>query len=223
MTDEQKSLVTIDSSKSSIQASQDGKDIAAFAKTVASGDYLPRLQLMTAASDKCKTNTFPINHYALIRDQSFIDLGMEVDVLVIAWRPKALEIGEELISSYDSESTTFKSIQERSAARDSGCMFGPEFLMWIPDQQAFATFFMGSKSARKEAPNVHGKLQNSGTLGSKLIETKRYKWQTPIMKGCFTPFDMPDQEAMQKEVDKFLNPKESDLEVSEDTGSDRAR
>lgn len=223
MTDEQKSLVTIDTSKSSIQASQDGGDIAAFAKTVASGDYLPRLQLMSASSDKCKTGDFPINHYALIRDQNFIDLGMDIDVLVIAWRPKALEIGEELISSFDPESTTFKSIQERSAQQNSGCMFGPEFLMWVPDQQAFATFFMGSKSARKEAPNVHGKLQNSGTLSSKLIETKRYKWQTPIMKGCSTPFDMPDQEAMQKEVDKFLSPKESDLEVAEDTDSDRAR
>lgn len=221
MTD--KPLVKIDTTNAAITAPQSGGDIEAFAKTVQSGDYLPRLQLMSSNSDKCKTGDFPINHYAMVRDQTFIDLGNDVDVLVIAWRPKALEIGEELVTSFDQESKTFKDIEERSATPNSGCMYGPEFLMWIPAQSAFATFFMGSKSSRKEAPNVHAKLQNSGTLSSKLVETKRYKWQTPIMKGCSTPFNMPDQEAMQAEVDKFLNPKETDLEVAEDSGESRAR
>lgn len=217
-------LVKINTSKAAITVSQSGGDASALAKTVQSGDYLPRLQLMSSNSDKCKKNEFPINHYAMVRDQTFIDLGTDVDVLIIAWRPKALEIGEELISSYDQDCDTFKSIQERSAQQNSGCMYGPEFLVWIPEQEAFATFFMGSKSARREAPNVHAKLQKSGTLSSKLVETKRYKWQTAIIKGCSTPFDPPDQDKMQKEVDKFLDPKESDLEIAEDgDGEKRAR
>ncbi len=215
-------LVKIDTSKAAITVSQSGGDAKALAETVQSGDYLPRLQLMSSNSDKCKTGQFPVNHYAMIRDQTFIDLGTDVDVLVIAWRPKALEIGEELISSFDKDCATFKSIQERSAQQNSGCMFGPEFLVWIPEQDSFATFFMGSKSSRKEAPNVHSKLQNSGTLSSKLIETKRYKWQTPIMKGCSTPFDPPEQAAMQAQVDKFLSPKESDLEIA-DSGDEASR
>lgn len=216
-------LVKIDTSKASITVSQSGGDSKALAETVQSGDYLPRLQLMSSNSDKCKTGDFPVNHYAMIRDQTFIDLGTDVDVLVIAWRPKALEIGEELISSFDKDSATFKDIQDRSAQQNSGCMYGPEFLMWIPEQESYVTFFMGSKSSRKEAPNVHAKLQNSGTLSSKLVETKRYKWQTPIMKGCSTPMTPPDKVEMQKEVDKFLSPKESDLEIAEGGDDKRAR
>lgn len=223
MTEENKALVSFDTPKdAAITASQAGGDIEAFAKTVQSGDYLPRLQLMSSNSDKCKTGDFPVNHYALIRDQTFTDLGQEVDILVIAWRPKALEIDEELITSFDPESSTFKSIEERSVQPNSGCMYGPEFLVYVPDNKAFATFFMGSKSARKEAPNVHAKLQMAGTLSSKLIETKRYKWQSPIIKGCSTPFDVPDQTDLQAEVDKFLNPKETDLEIAEGT-EERAR
>lgn len=212
---EDQPLVRIDTSKAAITVSQSGGDSKELAKTIQSGDYLPRLQLLSSNSDKCKEGKFPINHYAMVRDQTFIDLGTDVDVLVIAWRPKALEIGDELISSYDQKCATFKSIQERSSVQNSGCMYGPEFLIWIPEQDAFATFFMGSKSSRKEAPNVHAKLQNSGTLSSKLVETKRYKWQTPIMKGCSTPFDPPDQAALDAEVKKFLNPKETDLEIAE--------
>ena len=222
MSDE-KSLIKIDTANAAIQVSQVGGDADALAKVTTSGDYLPRLQLMTSNSDKCKQGDFPINHYAMIRDQTFTDLGTDVDVLVIAWRPKALEIGEELISSYDPDCETFKSIESRSAQQNSGCMFGPEFLVYIPEQRAFATFFMGSKSARKEAPNVHAKLQKSGTLSSKLIETTKFKWQAPLMKGCSTPIDLPDKVDIDEQVQKFLNPKESDLEIADDSGSKRAR
>lgn len=218
-------LVKINTDNAAITASQSGGDLTEFAKVTQSGTYLPRLQLMSSNSDKCKAGDFPINHYALVRDQTFIDLGVDVDILIIAWRPKALDIGgEELVTSFDQASATFKDIQERSQAPNSGCMYGPEFLVYIPAQEAYATFFMGSKSSRREAPNVIAKLQGSGTLTSKLVETKRFKWQTPIIKGCSTPFDIPEAEDVQEQVDKFLNPKSSELEVAEDTGGEqRAR
>lgn len=199
-----------------------GDDV--FSATAASGDYLPRLQLMTAASEKCKSGVFPINHYALIRDQNYIDLGESIDVLIVTWRPKALEIGDEVISVFKPDHPEFQRIQAKSSEQDSGCMYGPEFLMYIPAQKSFATFFCGSKSSRRESPNIRALMTKAATLKSRFVETKKYKWYTPSVTSCSTPFEMPDMEDLKKSVDKFNNPPETTVEVAPDEeGDDVAR
>jgi len=192
----------------------------AFALATKVGDYLPRIQLMTSQSTKCKKKEFPIDHYALVQGQNFIDLGESVDVLVIAWRPKAIEIGDEIISVFDPKDTEFERIQLQSDVKDSGCMFGPEYLMWVPTQKQFATFFMGSKSSRRESPSVKALLKNAATLKSHLIETKKYSWQSPIATPCSTPFDMPGADDLIKQVTKFNNPPKQEIEKIDEATAD---
>jgi len=200
-------------------------DDSAFSLTTKSGDYLPRLQLMTAASSECKEGKFPINSYALVSGQSFTDLTGAVDVLIIAWRPKAIEIGETIITAYDVNNKEFARIAEKSSEKDSGCMFGPEFLVWVPSVKQFATFFMGSKSSRRESPNVKALLKKGATLKSHLIETKQYKWMSPVVVACTTPFELPAVEDIMAEVNKFNNPPTTEIEKVEatDNSNDRAR
>ena len=64
----------------------------AFDASTKSGNYLARMQLMTANSEKCKGGDFPINHYALVTGSNMVDIGKDVDVLVISWRPKAIAL-----------------------------------------------------------------------------------------------------------------------------------
>lgn len=200
------------------------EDDALFQATTMSGDYLPRLQLMTSASEICKKGEFPINHFAIIRDQNHQDVGESVDILVIAWRPKAMEMDEEVITSHDPTTELFIDIQNRSSQPDSGCMFGPEFLCYVPDADAYVTFFMGSKSLRREAPNMKARLQKAATLKHKLIETKKYSWVSTIVTACSTPFDVPSNEDILEQVEKFKNPSEPEIEKAEETGEEeRAR
>ena len=195
-----------------------------FKAATKSGDYLPRLQLMTANSDPCKGGKFPINHYALIRDQNFQDVGEAVDMLVISWRPKALEIGENVISVFKIENPEFQRIQSKSAEQDSGCMYGIEFLVWIPAVKEFATFFCGSKSSRREAPAIRTLVSKAATLKAKLCENKKYKWYAPSVTPCSTPFDPPNLTKVKEVVDKFNNPPETTVEVADEAASaDRAR
>lgn len=189
-------------------------DEDAFEKSTKSGDWLPRLQLMTSNSNECKGGKFPINHYALILDQNFTDLGKAVDVLLIEWRPKAMEIDEQVYTIYDPEHADFIRIQEQSNVRDSGCMYGPEFLVWIPSAKKFATFFMGSKSSRREAKAVRALLRNAGTLKSKEIVTKKFTWWSPIIESCAGAFDMPDDDAVLEQHTKFVNPPEPGIEMA---------
>ena len=189
-------------------------DDAAFSSATKSGEWLPRLQLMTSSAEKCKRAEFPTNHYALVDGSNFIDIGTTVDVLVITWRPKAIEMGDEVITVYDPSNPEFARIQELSDVKDSGCMFGVEFLLWVASQGRFATFFMGSKSARRESANVKALMKKAATLKSSLIETKKYSWQSPCVSPCSTPFDPPNLDALMVEVKKFNNPESVDVKTA---------
>lgn len=190
--------------------------------SMSGSSYLPRLQLMTASSDKCKTGEFPINHYASVSGQSYQDLGSETDILVIAWRPKALKMGDDIVACYDPESEVFRKIQLESEIKDSGCMYGPEFLVYVPAVKKFATFFLGSKSARREGNNVRARTGKAATLKSRLVEWKSYKWQAPECKPCNTPFDLPSTEDIKEQVEKFNNPPQQVVEEVV-PGEERAR
>ena len=214
-------LITIPDSVAVTKTAEDDK---MFADATKIGDYLPRVQLMTSASEKCKKNEFPVNHYALIQGQNYIDLGAEADVAVIDWRPKAIEIGDEIISVFDSKDPEFERIQLKSDEKDSGCMFGPEFLIWVPTHKQFATFFMGSKSSRREAPAVKALIQKAATLKSHFIETKKFSWQSPTITVCSTPFDLPEEEDLVKNLTKFKNPPKQEVErVDAATSEGQAR
>lgn len=201
-------------------------DDSQFEDLVASKGWLPRLQLMTANSNKCQEGTFPINNYALIRDQSYTDLGKEVDVGVVAWRPKALDTsGDQVVTSFDPKSELYQAIAKRAdTIANSGCMHGPEFLVWVP-HHGFATFYMGGKSTRREAPKIKERMNTTCTLSSKKAKTKMYQWQTPIIGDCTTPLDeLPDANEAREEIEKFLNPPESDVEAVEEVSEEgRAR
>lgn len=196
-----------------------------FKEATKAGDYLPRLQLLTSNSNVCKDGGFPINHFAIVRDQNHQDVGSSIDILVIAWRAKAMEIGEVILTSYDTKDETFKSIQDRADVKDSGCMFGPEFLVWVPSAETFATFFMASKSMRREAPNVRSYLQKAATLKPTKIETTKYTWFSPSVHPCSSVFDIPAEEDLLKEYEKFMNPPAQEIEKApeSDSGTERAR
>lgn len=191
--------------------------------TIAASTFLPRLQLMAASAELCKKGQFPVNHYALIRNKTPEDLTSEVNVLVVCWRPKALDTsGESIVSFYKVESKEFLAVQAKADVKDSGCMFGPEFLVYIPERKVFASFFCGSKTARNEAPNIKALVGKAATFKSVLIETKKYSWQGIKVVACNTPFELPSPEELQKVATSFMNPKESEQELAEET-EQRAR
>jgi len=196
-----------------------------FDKSASGGGFLPRVQLMTSNSAKCKSGDFSVNHYALIQDQKFDDLGKNVDVLIVDWRPKALETGEAVISVFDPNDDEFARIQERSLnEKDSGCMFGPEYLVWIPSVKRFATFFMGTKSSRREAGAVKARMHKAATLGSQKCKNASYEWFAPECQACSTPFEMPNKSELAEVVEKFRNPPKPEIEgVKENPEEARAR
>jgi len=192
---------------------------------VSTGGFLPRLQLMISNSGPCKSGAFPINHYAVIENQNNVDVGKEVDMLVIVWRPKAMDTsGDEIIVSHDETSQLFKDISAKTLEKNSGCMFGPEYLVYIPSVKKFATFFLGSKSSRREATAMNGRLGKGATLKSRHCESKGFDWYSPVCVACNQPFELPDMAEVAAQADKFNNPPVASVEVApEEDGTEQAR
>lgn len=191
---------------------------------ISSVGFLPRVQLMGSNSNAVKEGQIGQGHYALIRGKDQVqDLTKEVPVVVLSWRPKAMEItSESVISVYNPKSSEFDRIAKKSEESDSGCMYGPEFLLWVPSLKAFATFFMSSKTARREAPQLKGLLGKAALLKSQLIKAKKFAWHGPVVTPCSQPLDLPDLDEAREQAQKFNNPPENETEAAPDAG-DRDR
>ena len=186
--------------------------------------FLPRLQLMTGNSKQCKSGKFPVNKFALISGQDHKDVGEPIDVLVLVWRPKAIDTdADEMIISHDIEAAEFQRIQEQSDVKDSGCMFGQEFLVYVPSHEQFATFFMGTKTSRREAPNMLALCQKAATLSAQEIKTKKHTYYSPQVVKCSTAFKLPSKADCLEQIKEFNNPKVQKVERVEKDESSEAR
>lgn len=211
-----------------------------FADVSKVGDYLPRLQVMGSNSDPVKEGKIPQGVLALVKDKNNpVDVGKELEVVVVSWRPKAMRLdGGTPLSYFNRHSAEFKAVAAESDIKDSNCMFGPEFLLYVPTRKTFATFYMGSKSARKESPNMLALMKKAAedagrpgfamapaTIRVKFIAksaTNKYSWHAPQVNPCTTPQDVSavDPEEFKEELTKFNNPPESKVEkVGETAGT----
>jgi hypothetical protein len=189
---------------------------AAFDELITSTAFLPRIQVFGSTSEAVKEEKIGQGRLGLVRSKDDIeDLGKELDCIPLSYRLKAMQIsGDEVISVYDHTSDEFKRIQGESEQPNSGAMYGVEFLLYLPQQGEYVTFFLNSKSSRREAKPMRGLIGKGATVEVVLIKTKRYSWHAPKVKACSTPFQaqLPIPDAMGKEIQRFLNPPNSTVE-----------
>lgn len=196
-----------------------------FNKLSTTGGFLPRLMLMGTNSTLVQEDKIKAGAYGLVRAKDQCDdLGKEVPCLPLSWRSKAMEITDgEVISVFDRKDPEFDRIVQKSEEADSGCMYGPEFLLWIPAAKCFATFYCSSKTSRREAPQLRNLIGKPTLLKSHLIKGKKYNWFGPVVTTCSQPFGLPSQEEIIEEVTKFNNPPVNEKESAPEGATARAR
>src|SRR5689334_12877813 len=121
------------------------------------GDFLARLQLYTKGKAIDKGLIKP-GHYGIpVSEDEIIDLGESIDLLVIARRPKAIDMTdkEAIIVVHDHTSAEFQRIAATSLEKESHCMYGPSFLVFERSTAKFYEYFCGSKSTRTEAKKIY--------------------------------------------------------------------
>ena len=203
------------SNELSIPGNDNSTDIDVFSALSDMGEsYLSRLQLFSGKSDACTEGKIPINHYGLVDGDDIIDLGSEIIIAVLAARHKAMCTDGDVQSSYDTTTELFKDFVVRSWVKVAGCMYCPEFLVYIPSVDKYATYCMGSKTARREAKKFKPLMSKPAKLSSKPIEKGKYKWLGPVIIPSDEVIDIPDMKKAELELSKFRNPPKDSVEAA---------
>ena len=235
-------LTTVDFHQ--LPTTQIGDDNAFEEISKGSQEFLPRLQLYTKGSAIDQGLITP-GHWGIPDNDDVTDLGPSVDILPLARRPKAIDLSdtEAIVTNYDVGSETFQEIMERSLESNSGCMYGPSFLVWERSSGQFLEFFCGSKSTRSEAKKIYPALPVTEadikarglsdvephgpipiTMRSKLVKKKAFSWHVPVIGKCSTPLDgLPSNDVIIREIQRFVNPSEDNIEKVTETVNRRAR
>ncbi len=215
-----------------LPSTQIGSDIG-FDCLVNEVEVLGRLQLFSKGSAINKGLICP-GHWGIPEsDDETTDLSESVDLVSIARRPKAIDLSdtEVMITNYDMQSTEFKRIINWSLQKDSGCMYGPSFLVFERTTGRFLEWFCGTKSTRAEAKKVYPylgltkkdievrEMEDDGphgpspfTMNTQLVERKAYRWHVPVVVNCSTPFtNVPSREQIIHEMERFLNPEPGEI------------
>lgn len=203
------------------------QDSKAIAELTQAGDYLPSLRIFGSESGIVKEGKFPMGHWGLyFAADKVVDLTESVDVLVIAYRPRAsiMMADDQPVNYFDPESDNFNNVLEKSkSGKEQGYLAGLEYLLYIPSVQKYALFFCGNKTLRRESSNIKALVGKAATLKIKLIKSKNYTWHGCETLSCDSPFDLPSGDEM-KEVyeNRFANPQDSNVDMATET-EDRAR
>lgn len=205
-------------------AAQDDK---MFGEVITAASYLPRVQLFGGNSDAVKEGKIGVGRFGLVRTKDAIeDLTAEVAVFPVTYRFKAIQILDGNVLSYHNPKTDeFQDIQAKSEVKDSGCMYGVEFLIWVPSSNTFATFFLSSKTSRRQAGPLR-ELQQSrqaATLKVELITKGKFKWHGPVVVACSSPINMPPIEEIISQAETFANVKDSVVEKADASVESRAQ
>jgi len=205
-----------------------------FAELGKGAKYLQRLQLVSSGKHVNSGQAKP-GDYAIILDKKNCQtLGGKIDLLVIARRPKALDMSDlsQIVTSYDFKSDLFKDIEARAGTKDSGCQYGTSFLVIERSTGKLYEYFCGNASARRVTDKIASYMPITAeqikarkltgvkphsylplTLKSELTPPNKQnqQWWVPIVQDCSTPFtsdNMPASEEIKAEIEKFLNPNE---------------
>lgn len=197
---------------------------------MSASDFFPRLQLIQPASKAIgRKQVKSAGVYSLTKGKDEVeDLGDTVNIVVCAVRAKALRTKGMLMSIFDPKDDEFAKIKNESRVKNSGCMWGPEFLLYLPDYDGgeglFATFFMSSPTQRRSSKSVNARIRNKATLTSKFIEDEEHGWYATECNDCVEAFaNMPSAEDFAEQIKKFNDEQPTKAKTVADAGTEGGR
>lgn len=169
-----------------------------------------------------------------IKDSDDVEvLGKEVDVIPLTYIDKAVDrSGEDVEMAFGKGNAAYQDIAKRcdDGGFDSGCMYGPVFLVFERTTGEFLEIFCNNKSMQREAkvlfnalPVTKAQAEKHGIdakpptpvlLGSKYLKDAKYPRQVPVWKASKATFDNPPStEATIAAINNFL--KQAEVEEEE--------
>lgn len=225
---------------------QSADDLRALDALSNSTSYLQRMQLYAKGKMGPNGSLIDAGHYGVPKSSDMIeDRGTTIDVIVIDRKAKALDMSdlENIIVSHDVKSKEFERIvYQAENVKDSGCAFGPCYLIYERVTKQFYEFFCGNKSGRRESANINlylpvtkqmieeglttekkPRFSKPLTLGSVYSKKGNFEWFSPTSEECLTPFDMPEVDAIRSEIERFRKNEEPEVETVDDSNKSKRK
>jgi hypothetical protein len=193
-------------------------------------DFLSRIQLITKGKyvdeGKIKPGRWGIPQPG---GDEIEDLGEKIDVIPLEYRPKALDVSDKdaIVAVYDTKDPEFQRI--KNAPKNTGCMWGPSFLVLERNTGKLYELFFGNKSGRNEAGKLKPFLLERApvSLGIRYKKLPDYGWHVPVVTKCSEPFDLEainvTDKQVAKEIEIFLNPPKATEKVDEGEAKKQGR
>lgn len=188
--------------------------------------FLPYIQLMGSSSNIVKQGKFPVGHFAMMKGKERVDLGDSFDAIVLGWRPRAMEFGNDFLSVYDPKNKEFQRIKN---ATGQGYSWGAEYLLYLQDFDETALYLFGNPSHRNETPSVLTIYENQKEAEEYILaefkshllppNKKGHSWHVPLVTVSEASITtMISDEKLNPIRQTFNNPVETEVEtVDEDT------
>jgi len=211
-------------------------ELETFSEVAKASEFLPRIQLITKGK-YVDTGKIKPGHWGVPQTggEEIEDLGEVIDIIPLDYRPKALDVSdkEAIITVYDVKDPEFQRIKK--APKNSGCMWGPSFLVLERSTGLLYELFFGNKSGRAEADKMKPFLPQAANKGvpspARLkIHYKKgpdYGWHVPVIIKCSEPFSPEqikvDDAKIADERWKFRNPPKGTEKVDESEANTQKR
>jgi hypothetical protein len=184
--------------------------------------YLPFIRLFDKQKE-VDEGKIEKGHYGLPRGEHVADLGETIDVIPLARRKKAVDTSHRpIVTSYDVDSAEFKDIRERSAKKNSGCMFGVSFLLLERNSGRFVELFLFTVGHGGEC--WEGEVNTDPIpirLGCEVIK-RQFVWRIPKVLGVVEDWNTDhDPDVVAEQIDRFVNPPSFDEDASDADERDR--
>ncbi len=183
-------------------------------------NFLPRLQLFQGSSNEVKRKEIGIGTWGVIKGKKVeIKLGDSFLFVPCAYRLKAMEFGAKVLSYFDPKTDAYQLVKEKSKEKNSKCACGPEFLVWLPEQELFVTLYCTNTTFKNAAPTLRGMLNKLVSADVEYIEGSEHSWHGPKFNiSSQTEFNQPKLEYLVVTKTEFLEAKDSEVELAEEGG-----
>jgi hypothetical protein len=195
--------------------------------------YLPILTVVGSGSKKLIDPDYRylldmVNKMAIIENGVYLPVGLETQAVVIDQRRKATRYKDGEYTSVLVDVSTgadplkYKEWRDRAKRYEQGYKFGPEFLVYLPEFDKYATLFVGTDFDRKVCSSkILDGIDTKHTRFTLFTQATKptAKFQRTVIAAKADDFDVdePDKEEMQIAIAKFQSPPS----YVDDPGDDR--
>jgi hypothetical protein len=190
-------------------------------ETLLSSNKIKNIKLCSAATNEVKSGLINPNHWGVVDfedKENVVDLGKNPIVACLGYRPTGWNTSDEdnIHVTHDVNSPEFKEIIAKASEPDSGCFFGPEFLIYIPEYNEFVTYLVSSFTHKKKATTLkmlscvfegEQPRKNLVEFGCTVIK-KKHTYAVPEFKESDLELDLQkiDLKKMVEQINLFRDP-----------------